>query len=187
MKNKMINFHLHYSWYWQTLVPKKPRYGNHYSKGWSSRWRKMGCPILSLIIFMHITVNATAQHCGPDTKFLPSVSFEGTVPTGMILQAGLFAELSAFSIQAGIKIAGEKTTQDKMSMEQFKLYPRLELAYRAAGNSEFGIHPFVGLSPRPDIGVMVNLSCGTYTAFRTRVAYDGKIFVGAGMLFLVHR
>ena len=139
-----------------------------------------------LLFFLLCSTSAAAQHCQPDTRFLPSISFEGTAPIGAIVQAGLFAELSPFSIQAGFKVIEDRSkTSDKLQNPVYKGFPRLELSYRAAGDKDFGIHPFVGLSARPDIGVMVNLSCGTYSAFRTRFSYDGRVYVGAGAVFLI--
>ncbi len=40
MRNKIGKLFWVYSFFWQTYVPVKPKYGNHYSKGWTSRWRK---------------------------------------------------------------------------------------------------------------------------------------------------
>ena len=142
--------------------------------------------IIITALLIAVSFTATAQ-CTPETNWVPSFSFEGTVPFGGILQAGLFSQLSPISVQAGIRVAPYKSVQYKEAMEQPRIYPRLELAYRAVGNSEFGIHPYVGLSVRPDIGAMVNLSLGTYTAFRSRIAYDGKVFAGVGMLFLIQK
>lgn len=147
--------------------------------------RKIFMRLLLFILFC--SLGAKAQHCQPDSRFLPSVSIEGTAPIGAIIQAGLFAGQTPFSIQLGCKIMQDHTrTTDKLQNQVYKGFARLELSYRAAGDKDFGIHPFVGLSVRPDIGVMVNLSCGTYTAFRTRFAYDGRLTVGAGAVFLIN-
>ncbi len=139
-----------------------------------------------LLFILFCSLGAKAQHCQPDSRFLPSMSIEGTAPIGAIIQAGLFAELSPFSVQLGCKIMQDRNrTTDKLQNPVYKGFPRLEFSYRAAGDKDFGIHPFVGLSARPDIGVMVNLSCGNYSAFRTRFSYDGRIYVGAGAVFLI--
>jgi len=37
----IYRMYLHYSWYWQCYIPKKPRYGNYRGMGYSGRYRKI--------------------------------------------------------------------------------------------------------------------------------------------------
>ena len=60
------------------------------------------------MMLLFISISAQSQHCQPDTRYLPSISFEGTAPIGFIVQAGLFAQLSAFSVQAGCRFMEDR-------------------------------------------------------------------------------
>lgn len=50
MKNPLCRMYNTYSRYWQAMVPVKPKYGNYRSRGYASRWRKLGCPLLFLLL-----------------------------------------------------------------------------------------------------------------------------------------
>lgn len=41
MKNKIQRLYFRYSWYWETFLPSKPRYGDYRGRGRSGRWRKI--------------------------------------------------------------------------------------------------------------------------------------------------
>lgn len=144
---------------------------------------------LLIVVLLFSSLKIKAQ-CFPNTRWIPSFSFEGTIPFGGIVQGGLFSQVSPFSFQAGVRIrsvmqdstkAGGNYAQGK----DFDIIPRFEFSYRAIGDQNFGIHPFVGISRKPDIGIMANLAASSYASFRTRVAYDGKLFIGMGALFFI--
>lgn len=144
---------------------------------------------LLIVVLVCCSLEMNAQ-CFPNARWIPSFSFEGTIPFGGIVQAGMFSQLSPFSFQAGVRVRSVMADSTKVGSnyargKDFDIIPRFEFSYRAIGDQYFGIHPFVGISRKPDIGIMANLAASSYASFRTRVAYDGKLFIGMGALFFI--
>lgn len=49
--NPLYRMYTAFSRYWDTMVPAKPKYGNYHLRGKNGRWRKLGCPVLLIILF----------------------------------------------------------------------------------------------------------------------------------------